>query len=122
VEQRAALHRDGHIDVPSQYQEQTYRVTLRFIEEARAHLVLRGPIAVACPVRLLQGMADPDVPWPTAQRIAERLTVADVRITLIKDGDHRLSRDADLALLGQAVAELAAAPAHPPASARKPSR
>ena len=66
-----------------------------------------APIPVRCPVRLLQGQQDPDVPWPTALRIAEQLEATDVEITLIKDGDHRLSRPQDLALLTRTVATLA---------------
>ena len=70
---------------------------------------MRAPIAVDVPVRLLQGMRDTAVPWPTAQAIADRLASDDVVVTLIKDGDHRLSRDADLARLGAALEELLAA-------------
>jgi alpha-beta hydrolase superfamily lysophospholipase len=62
-------------------------------------LLLKRPIALDCPVRLLQGMEDPDVPWRWAIRIAEQLTARDVAVTLIKDGDHRLSRPQDLARL-----------------------
>ena len=81
-------------------------VTRAFIEDGRNHLVMRGPIAIDCPVRLLQGMKDDAVPWLTAHRIAERLTGEDVIVTLVKDGDHRLSRDEDLARLGATLAEL----------------
>ena len=59
-----------------------------------------------CPVRLLHGQQDPDVPWEMALRIAERLTSQDVEVTLVKDGDHRLSRPQDLALLSRTVAPL----------------
>jgi pimeloyl-ACP methyl ester carboxylesterase len=75
------------------------------IEEARKHLILREPIPLQCPVRLLQGMEDRDVPWTYAPRIADTLASDDVRITLIKDGDHRLNRPQDLALLRAAVEE-----------------
>ncbi len=103
--ERAALLRDGVLMVPSQYGAAT-AVTRALIEDGRDHLLLRGPIGVRCPVRLLQGQADPDVPWETALRLAARLEGGDVRVTLIKDGDHRLSRPGDLALIGQTVLAL----------------
>jgi pimeloyl-ACP methyl ester carboxylesterase len=97
-EERATLMREGVLMVPSRYGD-PYPVTRALIEDGRQHLLLGAPIALDCPVRLLQGQADPDVPWEMALRVAERLTAADVRVTLIKDGDHRLSRPQDLALL-----------------------
>lgn len=83
-------------------------ITRCLIEDGRNHLLLRAPIPLRVPVRLFQGQNDRSVPWPTATRLAERLDSADVRLTLIKDGDHRLSRSQDLALQIQAVEELAA--------------
>ncbi len=103
--ERAALMRDGVLPVPSQYGE-PYPVTRRLIEDGRTRLLLDHPIPLACPVRLLQGQQDADVPWQTAVRLAERLVAADVQVTLIKDGDHRLSRPQDLALLRGALAGL----------------
>lgn len=97
-EERATLMSDGVLMVPSRYGA-PYPVTRALIEDGREHLLLGGPIGLDCPVRLLQGQQDPDVPWEMALRIAERLTGNDVRITLVKDGDHRLSRPHDLALL-----------------------
>ena len=79
---------------------------LALIEDGRNQLLLRGPIALDCPLRILQGQQDPDVPWRHALRIAEAATGGDVRVTLIKDGDHRLSREPDLAVLGETVAAL----------------
>ncbi len=96
--ERAALLRDGFLDVPSAYGP-PQRVTRALIEEGRAHLLLGGRIALRAPVRLLQGQADPDVPWETALTLAAAIEGADVRIVLVKDGDHRLSRPADVALL-----------------------
>jgi pimeloyl-ACP methyl ester carboxylesterase len=81
-------------------------ISRALIEDGRRHLLLRGPIDLRCPVRLLHGMADPDVPCSTSTRLAERLTSADVTVTLIKDGDHRLSRDRDLRRIFAAVEEL----------------
>jgi len=86
--------------------EASYTVTRSFVEDGRRHLILRGPLNVPGPVRLLQGMRDESVPWPTAQAIADRLVGDDVVVTLIKDGDHRLSRDEDLARLGRTLDEL----------------
>ena len=78
-----------------------------FWADGQANLLLGREIAVECPVRLLHGQADPDVPWSVSLRIAEQLRSADVQATLVKDGDHRLSRDADIALLLRIVAALA---------------
>jgi pimeloyl-ACP methyl ester carboxylesterase len=105
VEERASLMRDGVLPVPSQYGE-PYPVTRALIEDGRTHLLLSGPIALDCPVRLLHGQADPDVPWEMSLRIAERLSGADVQVTLVKDGDHRLSRPQDLALLRRTLRPL----------------
>ena len=96
--ERARLMQDGVLMVPSRYGD-PYPVTRALIEDGRQHLLLGAPIVLDCPVRLLQGQQDPDVPWEMALRLAERLTATDVRVMLIKDGDHRLSRPQDLALL-----------------------
>jgi pimeloyl-ACP methyl ester carboxylesterase len=103
--ERAALMRDGHLLMPSQYGEPTL-LTRALVEDGRTRLVLEAPIPLTVPVRLLHGMADPDVPWELALRIAERLDSADVQITLVKDGDHRLSRPADLDLLAGVASAL----------------
>jgi pimeloyl-ACP methyl ester carboxylesterase len=103
--ERATLERDGVFYVPSQYGDPT-PITLKLVRDGANHLVLDGPMAIRCPVRLLHGQADPDVPWELALRIAERLESQDVQVTLVKDGDHRLSRPADLALLRQTVGAL----------------
>jgi pimeloyl-ACP methyl ester carboxylesterase len=93
---RSRLAGEGEVSVPSDYGEEPYVITRALIEDGRQHLVLRGPIAIDRPVRLLHGMADPDVPYQTSISLAEKLTSADVTVTLIKDGDHRLSREEDL--------------------------
>lgn len=104
--QRVRLIQEGVIYEPSEYGAPV-PYTRRLVEEGRTHLLLRGDsIPITVPVRLLQGMKDADVPWQTAPRLAEKLAGSDVRITLIKDGDHRLSRDADLALLWDVVSSL----------------
>jgi pimeloyl-ACP methyl ester carboxylesterase len=103
--ERARLLADGYIETPSEYGTPS-RITRALIEDGRRHLLLAGPIGITAPVRLLQGQRDPDVPWETAVRLAERIAGEDVQVTLIKDGDHRLSRPEDLALLGRTVGAL----------------
>jgi pimeloyl-ACP methyl ester carboxylesterase len=103
--EQATLRRDGILHIPSQYGEPT-PITLKLIEDGANHLVLTAPLPIHCPVRLLHGQADPDVPWELALRIAEQVATADVRVILVKDGDHRLSRQADLVLLRQTLAAL----------------
>ena len=106
-EERARIQREGVIHIPSHYGAPT-PVTLGLIEDGRAHLLLEGPILLDCPVRLLHGQDDPDVPWELALRTAERLTTKDLEIVLIKDGDHRLSRPKDLAVLRRTLSALLA--------------
>jgi pimeloyl-ACP methyl ester carboxylesterase len=101
-----AIRREGQVRLPSAYDVEGYLITRRLIEEGRRHLVMRAPIGLSCPVRLLHGMQDPDVPWSTSLALAERLAGADVEVTLVKDGDHRLSRDRDLALLTRTIESL----------------
>ncbi len=103
--EQAMLRREGVIHVPSQYGAPT-PITLKLIEDGANHLLLDGPIPINCPVRLLHGQSDPDVPWELALRIAERVQSPDTQVTLVKDGDHRLSRPQDLALLRETVASL----------------
>lgn len=103
---RDEIMRAGAARLPSDYSPDGYLFTRRLIEEGRRHLVMRGPIPVACPVRLLHGMKDPDVPWQTSLALAERLESPNVEVTLLKDGDHRLSTESDLALLTRTLAAL----------------
>ena len=103
--EQARLMGDGFIAVPSEYGED-YVITRGLIEDGRRHLVLGGSIGVRCPVRLLQGQRDDDVPWEHALKLAELLESDDVQVVLVKDGDHRLSRDQDLGLLRRTVAAL----------------
>jgi pimeloyl-ACP methyl ester carboxylesterase len=104
-EERATLMRDGVLRAPSQYGDPT-PITRTLIEEGRNHLLLNGPIALGCPVRLLHGQRDPDVPWEMSLRLAEQIAGEDVQVVLVKDGDHRLSRPQDLALLSRTLASL----------------
>jgi len=103
---KALLAQQGRIVEPTPYGDDPYVTTLAFWESGQANRLLEGEIGIDCPVRLLQGQADADVPWRTALRIAERLRSSDVQTLLIKDGDHRLSRDPDIALLIRTVASL----------------
>src|SRR5882757_1190487 len=90
---------------PSQYGD-PYPITRALIEEGRNHLLLGSAIDVGCPVRILQGAQDPDVPWQHAFALAHRLPSEDVVLTMIQDGDHRLSRPQDIARIIAAVAEM----------------
>jgi len=90
---------------PSDYSPEPYLVTQQLIEEGRNHLLLGGMIETGCPVRILQGVEDPDVPWRHAVELVSRLASDDVVLTLVKDGDHRLSRPEDIERLIRAVAE-----------------
>jgi len=108
-DQRRAVMADGRIDLPSRYTEAPYIVTRRLIEDGRRHLVLRAPLALPFPVRLLHGTADPDVAPEVAWRLLRHIDCADARLTLIKDADHRLSDAAALGLLGAVLDEITVA-------------
>jgi len=105
AELRARILAEGAVRVPSEYAGEGYLITRSLIEEGRRHL-LGERIALDCPVRLLHGMADRDVPWQTSLALADRLASRDVQLILVRDGDHRLSRAADLALLERTLAPL----------------
>ncbi|HET9148135.1 MAG TPA: alpha/beta hydrolase [Acetobacteraceae bacterium] len=104
-EQKARLKRDGVLMQPNPYGSPT-PITARLLEDGARHLLLRGPIPLSCPIRLLHGQRDEDVPWQTSLRIAELAESEDVRVTLVKDGDHRLSRPQDLALLLETIRDV----------------
>lgn len=93
--QKRKLLSEGAVPVPSDYGE-PYQISRVLIEEGRHHLLLGDAIQLHCPVRLIHGMRDPDVPWQTALRLQEQLVSEDVEVVLVKDGDHRLSRPQDL--------------------------
>jgi pimeloyl-ACP methyl ester carboxylesterase len=90
---------------PSEYGEEPYPITKGLIEDGRKHLLLGGLIETGCPVHILQGVRDPDVPWRHAVDLVSRFARDDVVLTLIKDGDHRLSRPEDIERLIAAVRE-----------------
>ena len=102
---KQALAQNGVWQRPSEYSPEPYLVTRQLIEEGRDHLLLGGMIETGCPVRILQGVEDPDVPWRHAVELVSRLASDDVVLTLVKDGDHRLSRPEDIERLIRAVAE-----------------
>src|SRR3954454_15129533 len=104
-EVRAEIMTKGVWHRPSQYGD-PYPITRALIEEGRKHLLLGGTIEVGCPVRILQGTQDPDVPWQHAFALAQRLPSEDVVLTMIQDGDHRLSRPQDIARIVAAVEEI----------------
>jgi pimeloyl-ACP methyl ester carboxylesterase len=105
-EQRREVEEKGSVVLPSDYDPAGYLYTRALIEDGRRHLLLGAPIALDMPVRLLHGMRDESVPWQLSLRLADRLTSRDVAVTLIKDGDHRLSSDADLTRLERTLDEL----------------
>jgi len=106
AEVRAELACTGVIHVPSDYANEDCPITLALIEEGREHLLLGASIALECPVRLLHGLDDRDVPWEVSSRLVQALTSSDVTLELVKGGDHRLSRESDLERLSRALSAL----------------
>jgi pimeloyl-ACP methyl ester carboxylesterase len=102
---RRDIERTGAYSRPSQYSPTPYLITRGLIEDGRSHLMLDNMIETGCPVRILQGVQDPDVPWQHAVDLTSRFARDDVVLTLVKDGDHRLSRPEDIERLLAAVAE-----------------
>ena len=105
-EVRGILLSAGRYDEPSIHGDDPYPITLALIEEGRRHLLLGTSIPLTCPVRLLHGMRDADVPWRHSLALVEALAGADVRACFVKDGDHRLSREGDLELIRHTVLDL----------------
>ena len=106
ADQRRQLQVDGRIAVPSQYSDDPYILTRRLLVEGRNHLLLRAPLRLDCPVRLLHGTADPDVDPAVALRLLDHLDGPDTRLTLVKGADHRFSDDRALDILGRTIDEL----------------
>ncbi len=104
--QKRVIRDQGRLVEPSPYGEAPYVTTRAFWESGEALKLLGGPIPVDCPVRLVHGLADGDVPWRVSLTLAERLRSSDVQAILVKDGDHRLSREPDIALLIATVEKL----------------
>jgi len=104
-EQGAALERGETIYEPNPYGPDPTPTYAKFFADAECHLRLDGMIDLACPVRLIHGKQDADVPWEISLRLKGALRSGDVQVTLVEDGDHRLSRDSDIALIKAIVAE-----------------
>lgn len=106
--ERARLMTEGRIVIPSDYSPDGYPITRRLIEEGRQRLVLRAPLPLPFPVRILQGTADTDVPPAVALRLMDHAECDDLRLTLVKGADHRFSTPACLAMIAAAVDEVSA--------------
>ncbi|MES2444892.1 MAG: alpha/beta hydrolase [Pseudomonadota bacterium] len=104
--QKAVLRRDGRLEEPSLYDGAPTVTTLAFWESGEANRAMDGPIDFSGPVRLIQGQQDPEVPWERALALAGLLRSSDVQTVLVKDGDHRLSRPQDIALIIRAIEDL----------------
>lgn len=104
--EKAIILAEGALREDTSYGDQPYVTTRRFWQSGEANRLLDAPIALACPVRLLHGQDDGDVPSDISLRLAAALAGDDVQVTLVKGGDHRLSRDTDIALLIDTVARL----------------
>jgi pimeloyl-ACP methyl ester carboxylesterase len=104
--QRVQLNRDGRLERASSYEQGPNVVTLRMLEEGREHLQLGEVIPITCPVRLIHGLEDPDVPWEISLRLCDRLDSHDVQVVLVKGGGHRLAEPAELDLIATTLAGL----------------
>ena len=105
LEQKSKIQEQGVIYLPSDYDE-PYPVTYKAILDGRENLLLHGPIDINCPARFIHGMQDQDVPWECTLRTIQQLSAKDVQLRLLKDGDHRLSNDDQLAIIKQMLDEL----------------
>ncbi len=112
-EQKRSLAERGFFDEPSEYSPEPNIFTRALIEDGRDNRVLKGIIETGCPVHILQGMRDPDVPFSHALRLLDHLPADDTVLTLIRDGDHRLSRPQDLERMVAAISELAGVSRYP---------
>jgi pimeloyl-ACP methyl ester carboxylesterase len=102
-EMRRDLEEKGRIEEPSEYSPEPNIYTRALIEDGRKNRVLEGIIDTHCPVHVLQGMADPDVPYSHALKLLDHLPADDATLSLVRDGDHRLSRPQDLDMLVRTV-------------------
>jgi pimeloyl-ACP methyl ester carboxylesterase len=106
--ERLSLAEKGYFEEESAYSPEPNRYTHALIEDGRHNLVMSGLIETGCPVHILQGMKDPDVPYSHALKIMEKIVGDDAILTLVRDGDHRLSRPEDIAQIEAAVAAILA--------------
>lgn len=105
--ERDIILEQGHIDIPSGYEDSLFTISKLLIEDGRDNFLLHEPQpSISCPVRLLQGKMDRDVPWEKALKIEEVIGSEDCKVIFIEDGDHRLSRDSDLEILTACIDEL----------------
>ena len=104
--QRLEMTANGQIALPSEYSDEPYIYTRKLVEDGRQNLLLRAPLKVPFPVRLLHGTADADVPMSVALRLVEQLDGPDTRLVLVKDADHRFSGERELALIARSIDEL----------------
>ena len=103
---RESLMRDGKVEFPSDYDDSVMVYTKKLYEDGKDNLVFSAPLKLDIPVRILQGMKDVSVPWQHAARLAEHIDGQDVQMTMIKEGDHRLSTEADLVMLRETICNL----------------
>jgi len=106
ADQRRALTEAGRLELPSDYSDEPYVITRRLIDDGREWLVLRSPLDLRVPVRFLQGTADADVPVSVALRLLDHVAGPDIRLTLVKEADHRFSTPDCLALIVTALDEV----------------
>jgi pimeloyl-ACP methyl ester carboxylesterase len=102
-EQQEIFRRDGRLEVPTPYGAAPYIFTMALYEDARQHYLLDKVSTIECPVTLIQGMQDPDVPWEITSKIQKAFKGGPVDVVLIEDGDHRLSRPEDLAIIDREI-------------------
>ena len=107
-EQREAMQREGYIWRHSDYFNNDYKLMLSLIEDGNQRLVMHDRIPLEIPIHLLHGQDDDTVPWETSLALAAQLNSHDVMVTLVKDGDHRLSRPQDIQLLIEAITRIRA--------------
>ena len=105
-EEKLYILQHGRLERPNPYGPQPTVYTRRFWQAGEASRLMHRPMALDCPVRLIHGQRDPDVPWAQSVRLAELIRSDDVQVTLVKNGDHRLSRDEDVALLIRSVGDV----------------
>lgn len=103
LDQKQTLLQEGRVLIGDCYGEAPYPISRRLIEDGRQHLLLHGPINLTCPVRLIHGQKDADVPWRTALRLQEHLLSDDVEVTLVKSSGHRLSEPDDIARMKEVL-------------------